>query len=605
MRFRPFSNAINVVVYGLGSSDPINDFRLDMANISGLRFSTGYPGGIYLDCEFFVQRDLVDFWQSLVGCRLHVFNNAITPVWEGKILNLDYVTDDNIQGIRVTCVGMWAWIAMRRMWKKQWCDTSTNEDAWARDETYAEQFDFSRQQNGIRMVCKHGDFTNPTNSHIYYEAPTGQVLKRVTYDYNFAEAVGSTFKAALFEDTGSGYTVIAASEVASTATGTMDITLSANCTKVKLQLYPVSVTSTIADNDWTYVEFKKIAVYTETGTIDLAEVAKDARAYMTDVNTSDAFITSMGGLSRSLVGTPSSTYGDTNYPSNFGSEGSPLAIADLLYRAASYGDSNNDTWAVGFLDSLNATSYDGKPLMYVEKVPELDDYEYEINLADIMLMPTITIQQSAENLSNYVYVTYKDPVDGNRILTPDDDAGLKDDTSIAIYGRQDNNLSIGNANEDLAKANGKRYLKRYKNPRWVLSDPIKLIDRVRTKAGYYVPASHVQAGERVLVYQDNFGFGGQELTGGLPGEIFLISSTEFDTDSNSIVLTAGPPPDLIWPVYVTPRSWDELDTSRKIDKPYKDERGGGYERPEVSEPITRYPFRPKPRGGTGGPNKLY
>ena len=56
-------NDVGVQVFGhTWPHDPIPDVRGDFRRIQGIRFSTGYPGGLYLSASMYVPKDIVESW---------------------------------------------------------------------------------------------------------------------------------------------------------------------------------------------------------------------------------------------------------------------------------------------------------------------------------------------------------------------------------------------------------------------------------------------------------------------------------------------------------------------------------------------------------------
>jgi hypothetical protein len=101
-------------------------------------------------------------------------------------------------------------------------------------------------------------------------------------------------------------------------------------------------------------------------------------------------------------------------------------------------------------------------------------------------------------------VEYIDDSGERIIVTPDDDANLKDITSIATYGQRDipQPLSAGHATVAMAKNLARRYLAAYKDPRYYVNGPVAVRGYVRGVNGNPVPAANIRAGKRLRI--ENF-----------------------------------------------------------------------------------------------------
>jgi hypothetical protein len=133
---------------------------------------------------------------------------------------------------------------------------------------------------------------------------------------------------------------------------------------------------------------------------------------------------------------------------------------------------------------------------------------------------------------NWIVVEYRDDQGKTIYLTPDDDATLKDTTSISAYGQRDYLLNIETANGTIALDAGQAFLADRKDIKYRMSSPIAVVKSIRTKNGGTVPASQIRAGKRIRI--ENFL---QDLSG--TGLTFLISETDYDADGETCSVTAG------------------------------------------------------------------
>ena len=363
-------NKLAVEVYSSGTT--LVDDLTDLSRVEDLRYSTGYPGGLYLSASMFVPREVARSW-LIKGAQRLVIRNGFTPVFEGQIGDLDRALQRNTEGIKIKVVGYWGSILMTRRWRKRWADIRINEEYWAKvvgTSSVADFLNISRGDNDVRMVPQAGvDWTNGDAVSLRYEMPTGQIVKRAKFTFDFKEGA-QAWKVAFVSDPDGSPTeewVVSAD-----STGSQDFTLGDQSLAVEIILTSLATQTVPADNS-VYAEITNLTVYSETGAIDLTEIAKDVRAEFTDLSSDE---TEIDSNTLSLV--------------PFIADRFPTA-ADILIEAASYGDSSQNRWAVGVLAS-EFTS-DNKPLLFVEQYPVLTDYDYAVRLDEETLVPPFDLSE--------------------------------------------------------------------------------------------------------------------------------------------------------------------------------------------------------------------
>lgn len=554
-------NNLTVEVYSSGLVHVV-DISRELERAQDLQFNTGYPGGLYLDASFFVPRDITMPWGLRGGQRV-VFRNGLVVVYEGFIASFDYIDSGDVQGIRVNCEGGYARYLMQRRWNKIWSDTRTDERTWKFDETSskAEIWEMDRNDR-IYISAKGATFASGSadDCYIQYDAPAGHTIARMTYDWTVNEYSGRNFGMLVQEyNSSDGWVDIAASIKGATGTGQLDLTPTAGTTALRLVAYSAA-SQTVTADERNLVAWTKLCVYSETGTIDLPAVAADCLGYLTELNSTDIYISPLASA-LSLCGT-------SDAPSSFGAFDDE-SIADILAKAASFGDGNNDRHAVGLRRSDLAPTPDGKPVIFVEKYPALTSWDVSVRLDDFNLASGIEIKEKYNEIYNYVIVRYNDDNGFSVRVTPTDDASLTDASSVAAYGRRDYVLDVGYCNSATAIKNGKRFLAAHKDPQFELSSPVTVMGRIRTLSGEFIPCSQVAAGTRLKV--ENWL---NDLTGTGQGVTFLVSSTHYDDAAETLTLTAGPPPDLIFPQMVKPGQAEAIELWQET-RPTPDMIGGG------------------------------
>ena len=74
-------NSLSIEVYSTGTT-PIIQAINELSMAGGMRFATGYPGGLYLDGSVIVPRQILK-WMPIKGGQRVVFRNGQRLVYEG------------------------------------------------------------------------------------------------------------------------------------------------------------------------------------------------------------------------------------------------------------------------------------------------------------------------------------------------------------------------------------------------------------------------------------------------------------------------------------------------------------------------------------------
>jgi hypothetical protein len=534
------ANNITLQAYTSGTTLAINA-GLDKAQ--DINFVKCYPGGQCVGLTFYVPRDITASWSVTNGQRVTAYN-GLRMVWEGYISNITPQARADGMGMAVTCEGAWSRFLQRRSTRKPWADTRMSEDVWQNPTSAAAANDKSLlqwatvdRQNRIRFTPNStrdasGNETGWAQNdyvRVVYTAPTGQTIKRITWSYDLQEGAQnwkiSAYDPTAAADIGTGVTA--------SGTGTKDETLGTPRQTVWLYFQCGTVGGATPPSDGTvYGEFSNIVVYTETGSINAQEITKDVRAIVTDLSADE---TQIGALTLSLV--PFVAEGAEKY-------------ADLLTRAAGYGDSSFNRWAVYVGLSENAS--DGLPRLVLEQVPALTDYDYSIRVDAPEISGDLSFSQSLDEVWNWIAVRYQDANGRELYVTPDDDANLTDATSVAAYGRREAWIDAPTTSLTTATNAGRRYLAQHKDLQWQANGQVIITGGVRGKSWQYVPACEVSPGKRIRFENWLNDLSGTGLT-------LLITGTTYDDASETVSLDFGVPD--TQDVY-TVRLQRELDTRR-------------------------------------------
>jgi len=495
------SNNVDILAYSSGTTI-VKNASLELAQ--NVVLSSVYPGGLYERMSFFMPFDTSKTWSVRPGFRI-VARDSGNVVWEGWITKINRSNNATAQGFNVEAAGAWYYYLMSRKWNKPWADSRIDQNVWiyVNGISSSEKCSIDRR-NRIRFTPKAEAWANPSNAVVSYTAPTGETVKRVTFNYDFQEA-GQVWSTSL--DKGSG---AAEWSVSSSGTGSGNVTLSTPSQTIRF-LYTSGAAQTPTSDGTYYAEFSSIVVYTETGSINLTEIAKDIRANVTELSANENKIASN---TLSLV--------------PFVSEGE--SMADALTRAASYGDSSSNSWAC-YIDASDYSS-DGKPLLVVEQQPALTSTDYRLRLDENNVVGQINIEESIDEAANWISVEYQREEGGKIFVTPDDDSSLTDTTYITpeLHAW----LSLSTTSQSLAIDYGQRYLEKFKRPQIVINDGITLTGFVRTSAYGSKPVEEIRAGERIAI--ENI-----VAPSGENGLNMLITETEYNDASKTIRLSVGRP----------------------------------------------------------------
>ncbi|HEY4692547.1 MAG TPA: hypothetical protein VIH16_03865, partial [Bellilinea sp.] len=435
----------NLSVQILDSTGQIQGDNLD--HLTGISFGTIYPGGLYGSFSCFVPRNITHAWQVTFGNIIRAYN-GLKPVWEGRITSLTPVVNVEGHGIAITAFGYWADVLMARKLRKPWCDTRIGQDVWpeaiawdAADITLKQNCTVDRL-NRIRFTPKNVAWALNDYHRVLYLAPAGQTIKRITCSYDFQEAA-QVWNLAIYSGTSAPVTNLA--NITVSGTGTIDHTLVTPNQGVNI-IFRALAAQTPPSDGTIYGQMSNLKVYTETGSINLTEIAKDVRAVPSELSADVSLIGSNTFVTEPFIADP------------------PKSLADILMDAAGYGDASYNAWAVGIRSSHLAS--DSKPILFVEQQPVLTDYDYALRVDETNVVGQLSFSQNVEDVRNYILVQYETSDGAPAYLTPDDDTTLKDATSITSYGERHELITVRTSVTAKAANVARRILAARKNAQW-------------------------------------------------------------------------------------------------------------------------------------------
>jgi len=497
-------------------------------------FETMYPGGIFGAAKIHVPQSPLKQWNpmKIYPYRYVIYNNS-NVVYEGWV-------DEHIlsggSGITIPLIGAWGFVGKGRGLRRLWKDNRVTDDIWEEYGDTTEKVSVDRNER-IRITPRGADqaWANTEQTGVKYTAPTGEKIIRVTYDYDVTSVNNEDWSITLYG--ASAGTVDAQSRTTTgQSTGTVDHTFGTSESVVSIRIRSDTAQTPAPDGtsgDFSYVEASNIMVYCETN--NGAGYSADADDIMADIV---AEFSSHINSDTQWIGTNSILGGtsETDDPFITGkSDGSFELVADIMERLYLLGDTTNDAWAAGFLESRRAATPDGKPVVYYEQQPALTDFDYIIDANDDNINASeIEFSIPIGRVSNSIWVNYRDANRRSQWINEDDEATLASSSSQTRYTRRDISVDAGELSYARALDYGKRYLGQYQYATSMTNvQPFSVYSYIRTKAGSRVPASEIRAGKRVKMSNFISPVGANE------DNIFLIQRTRYRSDGESCQIYPG------------------------------------------------------------------
>jgi len=520
-------NALQVSVYERGSTTPVVDWANDLRAASGITFDTYFPGGLFGPATVPIPRSVTKSWPFKIGQRL-VIRNGQTVVYEGEIMQPGYFVGQGTQGRVLECAGPWETVLGRWGWRKWWADNRIGEDVWVLvPGAGADLTQEQRTTGAIRILPKAEAFTNGVGRSLDYTMPAGETIKRVKLSYDIQEA--AQLWALRLRDT------VGATDiwiVTASGAGVRDDTLGTPRQSLRLQFFSQAAQTPTSDGtyygqvDSAISGANAFMVYSETGSINAQEIARDIRARVTDLNSDESLI---GALTFTLE--PFITQA-----------GGWETMASILTRAVSFGDASFNSWYARLLESERAATPNGEPVLEVAQWPAVTDYDYAIRVDEKNLTGSFAVHLDGAGIANWIVARYTDTTGKTNYITPDDDANLTDAASVTAWGHRElpQPIDCGQTTSAIATNWARRVLALAKDPKFYVSGPITVTGYLRAKSGQHLPAANVQAGARLKIENfltDEVGVAGAGMT-------FIVTGTHYDDVARTVSLSLGVPDNL-------------------------------------------------------------
>lgn len=526
-------NELTIEVYEQYSTTAIIDNASALSSIVIESYETFYPGGIYGSALLYAPIDPALQW-LIANPRPYRFiiRNGQNVVYEGWKLS-DGRSYGGEPGYRFNLVGAFGHIGLRRDLRRLYADDRIDQSVWVwqTGASAAEKCDDDRNSR-IRLTPKSvrdaagaevGWSTNDV-AIVRYTAPTGEFIKRVTYDYDFQE--GAQNWELIIRDVTNG-TTINTYNTSGSGSGA-SATMGANCAIVDIRFTSLA-NQTPATDGTIYGQLSNIVVYAGTNNTagyaaTLGDVISDLRQeFSSEINAGTVYISA----NTQAIGTFITEGGGFEY------------VGDIFNRIGGLGDSSNNPWSAGFLSSERAASPDGKAVMYYEQQPDPtgSTFDYQLSLYGENIVGDPEIERNYDEIWNDIRVRYTDAGGVTRYRTSGDNASLTDSTSVARWGTRNITIDAGETTSTNADNYGIRFLKRHRYSEFKLPTPIQVRGYILGSSGEQIPASEIRAGKLVKIND----FVSDNLASTGFNTIFLITQTSYNADDETCTIYTGRP----------------------------------------------------------------
>lgn len=484
-----------------------------------------YPGGLFATCTFSVPVRKAEKLLITGGDIIKVYNGTAL-VFEGLI---DSIIPNPLRASGVAQIeasGYWLAYVTRQGINKRWVDSRITEAEWKFTTGTTgdgdQQCDIDREAR-LRFTPKGVAWADGDYAALRYTQPYGQTTKRLKYAYDLQEGA-QAWEISVWRSTdasswtkmtnlsGETFATGTTCTIAASGTGSIDVTLATPSRYVELRFYARAAQTPTEDGAY-YGEFSSMEVYSETGNINLYEIANDIRGYV-GLSTDTTFLNS-ATMTTSLV--PSFITQDYEY------------YHTILQRAAGFGDSSGNPVAFGVQPSTLTS--DGTAPLFLETRADpytATTFDYQVTTRTAQVP---TLREDYASLRNWIVVKYTDLKGQTQTLDPDEQATLTDSTSTTDYGERMLVVDAGTTDAAGALLYGERVLAHYKDPLISATGPLVCREFVTNSAGLPVPASCVQPGKllRVMDYSNLRG---------------LITETNYNDSDKTVSITLGVSDDL-------------------------------------------------------------
>lgn len=177
-------NSIVIKVYEGWSTTLRDDPAQELSLAQNVKHQTVFPYGLYGPASFFIPRDdPTRNWSFRAGDRV-VIENGLEVVWEGEWGNVD-IGDT---GLAVSCNGAWGAVMGQQRINKRWADSRLDQFTPTTG-FEVNKFNFQDRLDRLKVTPLNDvSFYNGDKIELgFYQQPTGETVKRMTFNYDLAE----------------------------------------------------------------------------------------------------------------------------------------------------------------------------------------------------------------------------------------------------------------------------------------------------------------------------------------------------------------------------------------------------------------------------------
>ena len=483
---------------------------------TNLSYSNAAPKG-HVEARFRLRRDDIYKGFDIKESYGVVVQDGLRVVWQGRIEGINRVTSGGDEYLDCRAVG-WYVILSERLIRKRWLDPDVlvhSRVPSARLNDY-EQNEFGVEQRGNELIIRASvaaDISKTAGEHYRQDYTMWANIDYIAFSY--AGRCGEDFELNVYDST--GVTKEATVSITNSAgqTGSGSVSLSSTTDTIQIR-GEIGTTDIYDQNDWgKYYDFSAKAKYHSSHSAfgseayTLTEMVEDVLWLVDDLGSQiSGDIDDIAAISTALNAFTVEEF-------------TPAAV--VINRLADYSDSSNTTY-FNYVWDREGTS-DSLPKFELSAW-DVSDYEYIIDIDD-PAVESASNEKDGRQLYNWVSVQYVDNLGRKSERTPDDNANLKDQTSIDNEYQRMYVLKIGKATATDADNIGERFIEWHKTRKWRGS--VTISGDVQTKAGGRVPVEWLRAGERYYIPQ--------------LGETFFIRTCSIDAEGRRATITPDLPPD--------------------------------------------------------------
>ena len=516
-------NNLIIEIYSSGSTR-IVDVDNEMALAESIRFSTVYPGGIFLDGSFAIRRDVTRVLPFKHAQRV-VIRNRLGIVWEGFISDIGYgLGDDRVE---VQCLGYITLLFNRYKYNRV-IDRrfgSTIFGVWdVLDVVQNDKALFDRTDR-LRIEPKQEAWALNDRAQFRWDANAGSNAKRVDFNFELQEGA-QAWELELFDPVNS----ISLFSAVASGTGSAAVNLATSTARLEFRLYARAAQTPTGSA--IFGEITNLRVLCENASGVVTRTVEDIlKAYVVYADTGgpDTFNASTALIAANTfdLETAGLTGDDLNE-----------SIGAFMTRVAKF-SAANAAYSVGVRAS-DSIAGSATPVLYYELQPLLTDYDYVVRIDEQNFLGggRLVASASPDTLKTWILVVFRDDRGREQWDFTARDTVLRDKYfERALVVRAGSGVTTLAA----AAAYGNTILNQLKKLQYYVDGALRFVGYIRDKSGQEIPVSQIQSGKRLRIESFLADYGDETAGSGFT---FLINKSDYEDTNETVSLTLGRPLDL-------------------------------------------------------------